>query len=102
TPVLLIVGAEDRLTLQRSSEAVERLPRGAVLIRVPRTGARFDEPGSLGLAAEHIVSWIDRLEIRPRIGDAWDAERRRLTPHQRCVARGSRGLRRRNGSSLRW
>lgn len=73
TPVLLIVGAADRETLRRSSDAVDRLPRGALLIRIPHVGPSFDEPGSLGVAAEHIVSWLDRLEARQRRGDRWHA-----------------------------
>lgn len=72
-PVLLIVGAADRDALRRSSDAVDRLPRGALLIRLPRVGPSFEEPGALGAATEHIVSWLDRLESRQRRGDRWHA-----------------------------
>jgi pimeloyl-ACP methyl ester carboxylesterase len=72
-PVLLIVGAADRQALRRNSDAVDRLPRGALLIRIPRVGPTFEEPGSLGVAAEHVVSWLDRLEARQHRGDRWHA-----------------------------
>jgi len=61
-PVLLIVGATDRETLRRNSEAMGVLPRGALLIRVPRAGHSFAEPGALGAVAEQAVRWLDRLD----------------------------------------
>jgi putative phosphoribosyl transferase len=73
TPVLLIVGGSDREALRRHTEALERLPRGAVLMKVPRAGHTFDEPGTLGVAAEYIVGWLDRLELRQRSGEKWQA-----------------------------
>jgi putative phosphoribosyl transferase len=60
-PVLLIVGASDRDTLQRNGEALRALPRGAVLIRVPRASQMFAEPGALGAVAEQSLRWLDRL-----------------------------------------
>ena len=63
-PVLLIVGGADRETLRRNTDALEQLPRGAVLMRVPRAGHTFQEPGTLGVVAEHIVNWVERLELR--------------------------------------
>jgi len=38
------------------------LPRGALLIRVPRAGHSFAEPGALGAVAEQAVRWLDRLD----------------------------------------
>jgi pimeloyl-ACP methyl ester carboxylesterase len=63
-PVLLIVGASDREMLRRNGEALRSLPRGALLIRVPRAGRSFAEPGALGAVAEQAVSWLDRLDRR--------------------------------------
>jgi dienelactone hydrolase len=65
-PVLLIVGAADRETLLRNGEAMRALPRGALLIRVPRASHTFAEPGALGAVAEQTVRWLDRLERRSR------------------------------------
>lgn len=73
TPVLLMVGGADRESVRRNSSAVDRLPRGAVLLKVPRAGRTFEEPGALGFVAEHLVSWLDRLEARERGGDKWHA-----------------------------
>jgi pimeloyl-ACP methyl ester carboxylesterase len=73
TPVLLMVGGADRASVRRNSDAVDRLPRGAVLLKVPRAGRTLEEPGALGFVAEHLVSWLDRLEARARGGDKWHA-----------------------------
>ena len=73
TPVLLMVGGADRESVRRNSDAVDRLPRGAVLLKVPRAGRTLEEPGALGFVAEHLVSWLDRLEARQRGGDKWHA-----------------------------
>jgi putative phosphoribosyl transferase len=73
TPVLLVVGGADRESVRRNSSAVDRLPRGAVLLKVPRAGRTLEEPGALGFVAEHFVSWLDRLEARERGGDKWHA-----------------------------
>jgi putative phosphoribosyl transferase len=72
-PVLLIVGGADDQTLRHNTSAIDRLPRGAVLVRVPRSGHGFEEPGALGLVGEHLVSWLDRLEARQRTGLRWHA-----------------------------
>lgn len=63
-PVLLIVGASDRDTLQRNGEALRALPRGALLVRVPRASQMFAEPGALGAVAEQSLRWLDRLTRR--------------------------------------
>jgi len=68
-PVLLIDGADDGDALRRQSEAADRLPRGAVSVRIPRVGSTFEEPGALGAVAEHMVGWLERLESRRRPGD---------------------------------
>jgi putative phosphoribosyl transferase len=60
-PVMLIVGEADPETLRVNQAAMRSLPRTARLIRVPRAGHTFDEPGSLGAAAENIVKWLDHL-----------------------------------------
>jgi putative phosphoribosyl transferase len=73
TPVLLMVGGADRESVRRNSDAVDRLPRGAVLLKVPRASRTLEEPGALGYVAEHLVSWLDRLEARERGGDKWHA-----------------------------
>jgi putative phosphoribosyl transferase len=73
TPVLLMVGSADRQSVRRHSDAIDRLPRGAVLVKVPRAGRQLDEPGALGFVAEHVVSWLDRLEARQHGGDKWPA-----------------------------
>ena len=66
TPVLLIVGATDRDAIRRNGEAMRALPRGALLIRVPRAGHTFTEPGALGAVAEQAVRWLDHLDRRFR------------------------------------
>ena len=73
TPVLLIVGADDPDSLRTNGDAVEHLQRGAILIRIPRAGQSFEEPGTVGVVAEHTVSWLDRLEARQHDGDKWHA-----------------------------
>ena len=72
-PVLVIVGGADRDALRRDAPAMERLPRGAVLIKVPRARNSFDEPGTLGVVGEHIVNWLDRLQPNPRWEWRWRA-----------------------------
>ena len=67
-PVLLIVGGVDREALRRNSEAMRALPRGALLVRVPRAGHTFTEPGALGAVAEQAVRWMERLERQCRGG----------------------------------
>jgi putative phosphoribosyl transferase len=63
-PVLLLVGETDRETVRLNSDAMRSLPRRAKLIRVPRAGQTFGEPGALGAVAEHTVKWLDRLTAR--------------------------------------
>ena len=72
-PVLMIVGSADRETLRRNAAAIERLPRGAVLMKVPRAGRGFEEPGTLGIVAEYIVNWLDRLQPLSRRERQWGA-----------------------------
>jgi putative phosphoribosyl transferase len=72
-PVLMIVGAADHESLSRNTIALDQLPRGAVLLRVSRAGRSFEEPGALGALAEHLVSWLERLESRQRRGSQWHA-----------------------------
>lgn len=65
-PVLLLVGAADQATLRRNGDALRLLPPGATLVKIPRAGHGFDEPGTLGVLTEHVVSWLDRLERTTR------------------------------------
>jgi dienelactone hydrolase len=65
-PVLLIVGATDRDAIRRNGEAMRELPRGALLIRIPRASHAFTEPGALGAVAEQTVRWLDHLDRRWR------------------------------------
>ncbi|MEP6493306.1 MAG: phosphoribosyltransferase family protein [bacterium] len=62
TPSLLIVGAADVDTLRRNNDVLRQLPNGAQLVRIPRAGNTFAEPGALGAVAEHTLKWLDRLE----------------------------------------
>ncbi|HTE47559.1 MAG TPA: hypothetical protein VK636_20115, partial [Gemmatimonadaceae bacterium] len=62
TPSLLIVGTADVQTLRRNNEALRQIPRDAQLIRIPRAGNTFAEPGALGALAEHTLKWLDRLD----------------------------------------
>jgi putative phosphoribosyl transferase len=62
--VLLVVGGADRETASANAEARRKLPTGARLVTVPHAGRGFDEPGTLGALAEHVVSWLERLETR--------------------------------------
>jgi dienelactone hydrolase len=64
--VLLVVGATDQMTLRRNGDALLQLPRDAALLKVPRVGPAFDEPGALGFVAERAVSWLDMLDRRER------------------------------------
>ena len=66
TPVMLIVGATDRDAIRRNGEAMRALPRGALLIRIPRASHAFTEPGALGAVAEQTVRWLDHLDRRWR------------------------------------
>jgi dienelactone hydrolase len=59
-PVLLIVGASDRERLRQNGEALRALPRGALLIRVPRASRAFTEPGTLGIVVEQSLKWLER------------------------------------------
>jgi putative phosphoribosyl transferase len=63
-PVLLIVGDADREAVRLNSDAMQALPRGAKLIRIPGAGQTFGEPGALGAVAEHTVKWLDRLSAK--------------------------------------
>ena len=61
-PALLIVGTANAETVQRNREAMRLLPTSAELVRIPRAGDSFAEPGALGSVAEHTVKWLDRLD----------------------------------------
>jgi putative phosphoribosyl transferase len=63
-PVLLIVGANDRLTARRNADAARSFGGQATLMRIPRAGHAFEEPGVLGVAAEHVTGWLERIERR--------------------------------------
>lgn len=58
-PVLLLVGTEDRETLERNREALRRLPRRARLVRIRGAGHTFEEPGALGAVGEHAAAWLE-------------------------------------------
>ena len=64
-PVFLVVGAADRESASANAEARRKLPTGARLVTVPQAGRDFDEPGTLGALGEHVVGWLERLEMRP-------------------------------------
>ena len=68
-PVLLVVGAADHETAFANAEARRKLPTGARLVTIPHTGRDFDEPGTLGALGEQVVSWLERLEMRPSGGE---------------------------------
>jgi putative phosphoribosyl transferase len=57
-PVLLVVGANDRATLKRNADAARSLRGKATLIRVPRAGHTFTEPGTLGVVGEETGKWL--------------------------------------------
>jgi dienelactone hydrolase len=61
-PALLLVGANDRITARRNTDAVRSLGGHATLMRIPRAGHAFEEPGVLGVAAEHVTGWLERIE----------------------------------------
>lgn len=61
-PTLLIVGTADAEMVQRNREAMRLLPNSTEMVRIPRAGNSFAEPGALGSVAEHTVKWLDRLD----------------------------------------
>jgi putative phosphoribosyl transferase len=63
-PVLLLVGANDRITARRNAEAARSFGGHATLMRIPRAGHAFEEPAVLGVAAEHVTGWLERIERR--------------------------------------
>jgi len=69
-PVLFIVGADDERALPGNTVGFDRLPRNTVLVRIPRAGSSFEEPGALGAVAEHTVGWLERLDTRYRRADS--------------------------------
>ena len=60
-PVLLIVGVNDRAALRRNADAVRALRGKTTLIRVPRAGHTFAEPGVLGAVGEETGKWLKRV-----------------------------------------
>jgi len=72
-PTLFIVGANEQPARPGYTDVFDRLQGTAVLVRVPRAGNSFEEPGALGSVAEHTVGWLDRLDARKRHADSSDA-----------------------------
>ena len=72
-PTLFVVSADEERARPGYADAFDRLSRTAVLVRIPRVGSSFEEPGALGTVAEHTVGWLDRLDTRKRFGDAFGA-----------------------------
>ena len=70
---LFVVGADEERARPAYSDGVDRLSRNAVLVRIPRAGRSFEEPGALGAAVEHTVGWLGRLDARKRDADSFDA-----------------------------
>jgi putative phosphoribosyl transferase len=73
-PVLLVVAGTDRTTLVSNAAARRKLPRDARLLAMPHAGPTFDQPGALGAFGEQVMTWLERLEARPRVRT--NAERR--------------------------
>jgi hypothetical protein len=69
-PALFVVGADEERARPGYTDSLDRLLRNAVLVRVPRAGSSFEEPGALGTVAEHTVGWLDRLDTRKRNADS--------------------------------
>jgi dienelactone hydrolase len=65
-PTLFIVGANEERARPGYTDVFDRLQGTAVLVRIPRAGSSFEEPGALGSVAEHTVAWLDRLDARKR------------------------------------
>ena len=61
-PTLFVVGADEERAGPVYTDGVDRLGRNAVLVRIPRAGRSFEEPGALGAAVEHTVGWLLRLD----------------------------------------
>lgn len=59
-PTLLIVGGEDRPTLDVNRTAMARLPAKCALEVVPGAGHRFEEPGALEAATVLARRWFER------------------------------------------
>ena len=56
-PVLMIVGARDRIVLDLNRAALERLPRAELAV-VPGATHLFEEPGALEEVADLAASWL--------------------------------------------
>lgn len=56
-PVLMIVGARDRVVLDLNRAALERLPRAELAV-VPGATHLFEEPGALEEVADLAASWL--------------------------------------------
>jgi len=63
-PVLLIVGANDRPAARRNADVARSFGGRATSMRIRRAGHAFEEPGVLGVAAEHVMGWLERVERR--------------------------------------
>jgi putative phosphoribosyl transferase len=72
-PTLFVVGADDGRAQPGYTDPLDALPRNGVLVRIPRAGSSFEEPGALGAVAEHTVGWLDRLDTRKRDAGSSDA-----------------------------
>lgn len=72
-PTLFVVGADEERARPVYTGGLDRLSRNAVLVRIPRAGRWFQEPGALGAAVEHTVGWLGRLDTRKRDADSFDA-----------------------------
>lgn len=59
-PTLLIVGAEDPVTLDVNTEALDRLGGPHALEVLPEVGRQFEEPGALEAAARLARDWFQR------------------------------------------
>lgn len=59
-PTLLIVGALDTQVIELNEAAYERIPAEKELVLVPGASHLFEEPGTLGKAAELAADWLRR------------------------------------------
>ena len=59
-PTLLIVGGNDEAVIDLNEEALDQMPEGAEkkLAMVPGASHLFDEPGTLGYAAQLAAEWF--------------------------------------------
>jgi pimeloyl-ACP methyl ester carboxylesterase len=57
-PTLLVVGERDPLVLSLNELAMDKLSNVRKLVRIPRAGHDFEEPGVLEEASGHILAWF--------------------------------------------